>query len=259
MDTSKIFQLRNLLIVLPLSIFIMVPLISQSLDDVQREVVVYFQPDVFEFPASSRTSVTPDNTEIHSEDLKNAIKWFNVERISRAFPDFEEADTVRTREDGVTIRAPNFHRIFVLNVGSKSDVDSAVTAFSKIEGVVYAIPNWDESARLESDPTYHLQWHLNNTAQNSGVPGSDISAEAAWQIYTGSPSIKIGIFDTGVDLGHEEFAGKISGDDIDTWGTEPYWSHGTHVAGIAAARANNDKGGRGVDWNAQIVSKQIND
>ncbi|MBI4727658.1 S8 family serine peptidase, partial [candidate division TA06 bacterium] len=33
--------------------------------------------------------------------------------------------------------------------------------------------------------------------------------------------------------------------------------HGTHVAGIAAAIANNGKGIVGVDWNASIYSKRL--
>lgn len=114
-------------------------------------------------------------------------------------------------------------------------------------------------ASLTNDPQYAAQWHLNNTGQAGGTPGADISAEQAWQIFTGSSDIKIGIFDSAVDLSHTEFAKKISGDNIRSNGSEFFWSHGTHVAGISAARANNSHSGRGVDWNAQIVSKEIFD
>jgi hypothetical protein len=172
MKNIKMYLVRNILIVLPLTLFILLPLNSQSIDDLKRELVVYFQPDVFEFPTTGHAGVLPENTVIRSNELNHAFARFNVERIARAFPDFDEADSIRTRDDGVQVRVPNFHRIFVLTIGSSADVDSAVAAISRIEGVVYAEPNWDENAGLQSDPTYNLQWHLNNTAQNSGTPGA---------------------------------------------------------------------------------------
>lgn len=155
------------------------------------------------------------------------------------------------------IKLPQFSRIFRIRIANAAEIDIAVQALSRIPGVAYAEKNMD--AQLANDPTYGNQWHLNNTGQSGGTPGADIKAEQAWQIFTGSSSIKIGIFDNGVELSHDEFAGKISGDNIDAFGSDPYWSHGTHVAGIAAAKANNGYGGRGVDWNAQILSKRIFD
>ncbi|MBK7106022.1 MAG: S8 family peptidase [Ignavibacteriae bacterium] len=110
-----------------------------------------------------------------------------------------------------------------------------------------------------SDPTYSQQWHLNNTGQSSGNIDADIDAPEAWQIFKGSSSVKIGIFDTGVSLNHEDLSGKASGDNRSSAGSEPYQSHGTHVAGIATAKADNSYGGRGVDWNAKIESRQIFD
>jgi hypothetical protein len=93
---------------------------------------------------------------------------------------------------------------------------------------------------------------LTNTGQGGGTAGADIKAPDAWNIFTGSASIKIAIIDNGVLTNHEELSGKASGD-----APVDIVYHGTHVAGIAAAKANNEKGGRGVDWNAQIISKRI--
>jgi parallel beta-helix repeat protein len=150
---------------------------------------------------------------------------------------------------------PKFSRIFKIHISDKSKVDSVITFLSKVPGVLYAEKNMD--AKLCSDPSYSNQWYLNNTGQSGGHSLADIRADSAWQIFTGSSSIKIGIFDSGVELAHSEFQGKITGDAPDAIGSGYAWAHRTHLAGIAASKANNDIGGRGVDWNAQINSRKI--
>ncbi len=94
---------------------------------------------------------------------------------------------------------------------------------------------------------------------------------AAWALSTGDPSTVIAIVDTGIDMNHSELAsaiwfnpGEIPGngidddrngfvDDIRGWDfaygdNNPIddYGHGTHVAGIAAARTNNNKGIAGI-------------
>ena len=105
-----------------------------------------------------------------------------------------------------------------------------------------------------------------------------INAPAAWDSTTGDTSQVIAILDTGVDWNHPDLApniwinpGEIPGngldddvngyvDDIRGWdfinndgNPMDDNSHGTHVAGIAAARGNNATGIAGVAWNAKIM------
>jgi len=68
------------------------------------------------------------------------------------------------------------------------------------------------------------------------------------EYFTGNPNVKIAILDSGVETWHEDLEGKASGD------AHQGNYHGTAVAGIAAAKANNIHGGRGLDWNARIIS-----
>lgn len=86
--------------------------------------------------------------------------------------------------------------------------------------------------------------------------GQDIHAEAAWNIYTGNPNNIIAIIDGGIFTNHEDLNDKIIGGDIGT-GSDNWISHGTHVAGIAAAESNNGQGVSGVDWNARIHPQRI--
>jgi len=111
-----------------------------------------------------------------------------------------------------------------------------------------------------------------------------IEAPAAWDITTGSPSVLIGVSDSGVRFSHEDLGGAIAvnsgeipnnGIDDDgngyvddyrgyniTWRNDgtapdnvfhPTDGHGTSVAGIIAAVQNNGKGISGVAPGCRIV------
>lgn len=107
----------------------------------------------------------------------------------------------------------------------------------------------------EADPLEGSQWAL-----------TKIGAPAAWQGSTGA-GVTIAIIDTGVDLDHEDLAGKIDthiscvGADDDpsrcTGSGGDDGGHGTHVAGIAAAATRNGKGVAGVAPDARIVSVKV--
>lgn len=111
---------------------------------------------------------------------------------------------------------------------------------------------------LSSDPDYSKQWYLDNVGQTGGTSGADIKAEEAWQITTGSSSTVIAILDNGVELSHEDLVGRVTGDGPDSFG-DNHIDHGTRIAGIIGAIADNGKGGRGINWRAQIISRRTAD
>lgn len=121
-------------------------------------------------------------------------------------------------------------------------------------GVRYAEVNYLRSYTRNNDPLYPGQWHLDATGQNKSLPGADIMADEAWSLTTGDASVIIAVHDDGVDVDHPEFAGKIvyangarSTENVlrnELLGGKG--SHGTAVAGVAAALAENAAGGRGV-------------
>ncbi|MCI0708216.1 MAG: S8 family serine peptidase [Ignavibacteriae bacterium] len=243
----------HLVVVLLLVLFSNYQLQAQLKGDLRREILVYIQPNALAFPSLERGHIGIENLPQVSTPLRETFTRFGVQSMAKAFPNFTDVDTIRTREDGVAVKLPQFSRIFKVYVADEADIDSAVSALSKIPGVLYAHKNSD--ARRNSDPTYSNQWHLKNTGQGGGTIGEDIKAEEAWQIFTGSSSIKIAVVDGGVETGHQDLVGKATGDLPDY--EDELAHHGTHVAGIAAAKANNGYGGRGVDWNAQILSEIV--
>lgn len=137
----------------------------------------------------------------------------------------------------------------------------------------------------QNDPLFIDSWGFKNIGNLDpkglkGVAGVDIKAEEAWQITSESPSVIVGVIDTGIDFSHEDLKdnawineaeknGKPGVDDdnngyiddihgydfinntakiIDDHG------HGTHVAGIIGAQGNNHVGIAGVNWNVKIMA-----
>lgn len=169
------------------------------------------------------------------------------------------------------------------------DPYAAAAALRALPGVVAAAPDLRLSLHLvPNDPYLSTQWHL-------GTSTAAVRARPAWDLETGSGSVTIGVLDTGVDTGHEDFSGKIwqnpgeipgngldddaNGyvDDVQGWdfgdddgdpSPEPFFDaatgidvgwHGTFVAGLAAAATNNGVGIAGVAWGCRVMPLKVAD
>ena len=89
-----------------------------------------------------------------------------------------------------------------------------------------------------------------------------ISAEQGWERTQGKESMIIAIVDTGLDLEHPEFIGKlVDGINILEPDSPPLDDdgHGTHVAGIIAANTNNFEGIAGITWHNKIMPIKVLD
>jgi len=99
----------------------------------------------------------------------------------------------------------------------------------------------------------------NNTQMQVYAPGM-IRLPWAWNYTMGSSAVKIAILDTGILASHPEFAGRIlPGFDFVNNDSDPHddFGHGTHVAGIAAAGANNGIGMVGVCPSCSIIPVKV--
>ncbi|HEV2776274.1 MAG TPA: S8 family serine peptidase [Solirubrobacteraceae bacterium] len=148
--------------------------------------------------------------------------------------------------------------------------------------VLYAEPNFiAHTTAIPNDPLFDELYGLHNIGQDGGVPDADIDAPEGWDAagLADFPATlngaKIGIIDTGVLASHEDLAGKVvdcagvRSFGIDLLGliTLPLFvdttivggrcaddnGHGTHVAGTAAATANNGRGVAGVAFNSPLA------
>jgi len=124
----------------------------------------------------------------------------------------------------------------------------------------------DETHR-PNDPGFPFQYSLQNLGQTiagvPGLPGADVRATKAWELSSGSGHITIAILDSGVSYEHPDLYYKI----IETCNVtgvggpndahDPFNSHGTHVAGIAAASSNNGEGMTGMSWGSPIMAIKV--
>ena len=167
-----------------------------------------------------------------------------------------------------------------LRLPAHLNVAETVKYYRSDPNVEFAEPNYIiKIAATPDDPGYPSQWALHNTGQAGGTPGADIQAEDAWNISTGSDDVIIAVVDTGVAYDHPDLAPNIWVNTTELNGTPgvdddgngyiddyygwdfidhdgypaDYNQHGTHVAGILAARGNNGIGGSGVLWSAKIM------
>ena len=121
--------------------------------------------------------------------------------------------------------------------------------------------------RRPLDPKYGQQWHLSNDGSGGGKLGADIGAEAAWTNSRGA-GVRIAVIDESFDVKHPDLKAAVGagsgyfreqdGGDADfVPGLKRFPKdtdgHGTFCAGMAAARANNNKGGCGVAYEAELM------
>ncbi|MFQ5470554.1 MAG: S8 family serine peptidase [Gammaproteobacteria bacterium] len=167
-------------------------------------------------------------------------------------------------------------------------VEQAVEHLNQQSNIEYAQPNYIKRLQtVPNDPLFNLQWGLSNTGQAvqgtnsqfvSGFPGADIDAVSAWDVTTGSSSIIVAVVDSGIDDNHPDLKPNLwhnpeeipnNGIDDDDNGfidddigwdmvsndNKPFDlnGHGTHVAGIVAARGNDGANGSGVNWSSSLM------
>jgi subtilisin family serine protease len=165
--------------------------------------------------------------------------------------------------------------IYEIEYDAPLDPQEVSVRYNEIAEIEFAEPDYIASILINSNDPYYAdgsQWYHD-----------DVHAEEAWELSTGDATQIIGIIDTGVDWEHDdleeniwvnqaELDGEEGVDDDDNGFVDDIrgWdfvnddnnpaddnSHGTHVAGIAGAKTNNNIGIAGIAWNAKLIAIKV--
>lgn len=171
----------------------------------------------------------------------------------------ERLATAVTSEYGLqTLKQASSHRPALVSVPRNESITDAMARLNADPRVAYAEPNYYVELlghSLPDDPLLNEEWHL-----------LDFGLPEAWDIDPGRNDVVIAVIDSGVDMLHEDLVDKIvPGCDFFAQDNNPSptqiganASHGTHVAGIAAATGDNGLGVAGVAYGAGVNILPIN-
>ena len=145
---------------------------------------------------------------------------------------YKEKTIVKDSKDELSIDEDENAIIrLTLSTKSKTNVLAIAKRIQEWDKVLVAEPQYIYEAVFDwipSDAYYSEQWGLNGSY--------GINAESAWNLTTGNTAIKIGLFESGAQMGHPDLNGVVlSGNHTGFQNDE----HGTHVAGIIGAIKNS--------------------
>lgn len=179
----------------------------------------------------------------------DVLKYYCAETIQKAAPDFDNSNLTRITPDGKSIKLLDLSKIYRIMFPIGTDLNTIVDSLNTNDDILFAerIPGVSPCYIYPNDEHFSKQWGLFLGS------GRSVRASEAWEYEKGEESVKIGIVDFGIMGNHEDLSGKVSGEST-------YSSyHGTHVAGIAAAKSDNELGIAGVSWYSPLLSADITD
>jgi subtilisin family serine protease len=141
------------------------------------------------------------------------------------------------------VRPAGLHSPAVMRIAEHANPETLARDLMRDPRIAYAEPNYYlQPLEVPNDMFYAQQWNMSLF----GMP-------QAWSVETGKSSMTVAVIDTGIDMHHEDFAGRLlPGCDFYDRDNDPQpgpgTHHGTHVAGIVAANGNNGKGVAGVAY-----------
>lgn len=221
------------------------------------------------YATHSQTMLQEGNLKIASKEIKGKLVKYELGRFTLTIEsknDEARLNSLVKLINGKVLRTWNptgsNELDVVVQIPLEKDPFNIVEDLKKHSFIKNAEPNYLSTCEVNDD-LFDTQWSLN---QQSGV---DIDILNAWNITTGSSSIKIAVLDTGIpmtgsSLSHEDLNNTnhielVSGADI--YGGDNYpadtHKHGTAVAGVCCAETNNIDGIAGVGYNCKLMPIRI--
>lgn len=221
-------------------------------DYVPGEVYVKFKENALEY----KNMIVDKNGQVSFRSLSFLTAIFEKYQVEEFYNSFNGADS------------PYLQSSFRMKIGDDSKVEQLIKELSAKQFIelVVKVPLF-KIFLMPDDPYYNLtssggyninwNWHLDK-----------INAEAAWDISTGSSTVKVAIVDNAVYTNHPDLSAKIVYQkdiaDNDNNANPPAsvtdpddeytWSHGTHGAGLAGAISNNGVGIASIGYGVSLMA-----
>lgn len=201
-----------------------------------------------------------------NQNTQDSIDLLDALVLKETIPNIANVYKIKPSSTTQTVKAASYKELEVteqLNIlESKIQTLELIKQLNASELVEFAEPNFlYYSAASTDDPALSDQWNL-----------SMLSAPAAWEVSSGQ-NITIAVLDTGINATHEDLINNINTDGYDFIsdnkssgdgnGFDPNPNdegtsfHGSHVAGIIAAQANNMKGIAGLAYDSKIMALRV--
>jgi len=197
-------------------------------------------------------------------DLSKDVQPIVAAKVGNTNAALRSGETVEIAKDVIdSFDVSAYYQTVCLELAApgKENVLQAIKALQSRNDVLYAEPDYAiyPCAYYPNDPYVNLQWGIGDTNLNE-----------AWSISRGITTVEVGVLDSGIDGTHPELSSRIdvarsrdftsSGSNQSNYLVDEVTDergHGTHVAGIIAAKGNNSIGISGVAPNITLVSLKV--
>ncbi len=184
-------------------------------------------------------------SQVLDPDGRNFISARNF--IARKTVMLTESDSISDGRLGNKVQIPPFYTSLLIDIPNTLDEVATANAIQSIFGdVSYSqLNDLYEIDWVPGDPHYAAD--QTSLHPNSIYTGAHINCEPAWDRTKGLDFVKAGVFDSGVDPGHEDLTTFADFDyGPSGYGIGDPQGHGTRVASVIGAHSNNGLGVTGV-------------
>jgi hypothetical protein len=229
---------------------------------VNGQFIVHFDQEAFvaEPPEEGPLSAF----EFRDNRLRDALGRSGVVFLRKVLPTFTPESVHRFNQLGEAVTLIDLSKLYVAELAIPDQQSGlAIANISNREGVLYAQHDYiGHVGAAPNDSLFPHEWTLQNTGAVFPLskPDVDVDAPEVWNYSSGS-GVWIAIMDTGVDSPHVDLAPRVRNGGSYVGSGPPSdhccGGHGTAVAGIAGASANNTRGIAGTAWGATLAAIRV--
>ncbi|MFV0362909.1 MAG: S8 family serine peptidase [Suipraeoptans sp.] len=222
---------------------------------------------------ANSTDATSDLDEEHIAELQeeieeliedNAIVENQLIVVTKDTEVVEEV--IEENEDDTLIDTLDTDEEQLVVVETTDDLATKMAEYEANPEVEYVQPNYlytiNDNDIEDLEESYNALASVNDSNASNQWYLDTIKAYSAWDYSKTNKAIKVAIIDSGVQINHPDLAANIntskSYDFVNkTKLSGDLYGHGTHVAGIVGAVANNGIGIAGVSYNAELLCYRV--